>query len=83
MLTMKDDLLAMASGGTATDNLNTGNFSNIDIQIPEEKLIVDFHKIIEPMFNKNFQNEIQIRTLTQLRDTLLPKLMSGEVRVKN
>lgn len=83
MLAMKDDLLAMASGGTATDNLNTGNFSNIDIQIPEEKLIIDFHKIIEPMFNKIFQNEIQIRTLTQLRDTLLPKLMSGEVRVNN
>lgn len=82
MLTMKDDLLAMASGGTATDNLNTGNFSNIDIQIPEERLIIDFHKIIEPTFNKIFQNEIQIRTLTQLRDTLLPKLISGEVRVK-
>ena len=33
-------------------------------------------------FNKIKENSKQIQTLTQLRDTLLPKLMSGEVRVK-
>ncbi len=81
MLTMKDELLAMASGGTATDNLNTGEFSNIDILTPEEEKLFNFHHEIEPMFDKIFENQIQIRTLTQLRDTLLPKLMSGEVRV--
>ena len=79
---MKDDLLARASGGTATDNLNTGDFSNIVITIPDENLLIDFHRIVEPIFDKIYKNQIQIRTLTQLRDTLLPKLMSGEIKVK-
>jgi type I restriction enzyme S subunit len=82
MQTMKDDLLAMASGGTATDNLNTGNFSKIQIQLPNEKKLIEFHGTVNPIFNKIYTNQTQIRTLMQLRDTLLPKLMSGEVRVE-
>lgn len=82
MLTMKDELLAMASGGTATDNLNTSDFSNIDIVIPPETLLGEFDDRVSSMFEKIFINQTQIRTLAQLRDTLLPRLMSGEVRVK-
>ncbi|HAQ18109.1 MAG TPA: restriction endonuclease subunit S [Prolixibacteraceae bacterium] len=81
MLSMKDDLLAMASGGTATDNLNTGDFSKIDIQLPDQNKLNDFHETIHPIFEKIYTNHTQIRTITQTRDTLLPKLMSGEVRV--
>lgn len=80
--TMKDELLAMASGGTATDNLNTGDFSNIDILKPDETILKNFHEQIEPIFDKIFSNQKQTKKLTKLRDTLLPKLMSGEVRVK-
>jgi type I restriction enzyme S subunit len=82
---MKDsyDLLhAMASGGTATLNLNTGNFSKINIPLPSEELLKEFHNEVEPVFNKVFANQIQIRTLEKLRDTLLPKLVRGKVRVK-
>lgn len=79
---MKDELLAMASGGTATDNLNTGDFSNIDIVLPDELVLKKFDEELNPIFEKIFKNQTQIYTLTQLRDTLLPKLMSGEVRVK-
>lgn len=82
MRTMKDELLAMASGGTATDNLNTGDFSKIDIVLPPENLLKEFDITVYPLFEKIFTNQTQIRTLTQLRDTLLPKLISGEVRVK-
>lgn len=38
--------------------------------------------IVEPMFDKIFFNTKQLRTLEKLRDTLLPKLMSGEVRIE-
>jgi len=41
-----------------------------------------FHKTVKPYIEKIKTNQNQIRTLTKLRDTLLPKLMSGEVRVK-
>lgn len=81
MLSMKDDLLVMASGGTATDNLNTGNFSKISIQLPSDNELNEFHNKVNPLFDKIYINQAQIRTLTALRDTLLPKLMSGEVRV--
>jgi len=83
-LTMKsyNDLLhSMASGGTATLNLNTGNFSKIPVPYPGDKFLVDFQVQVEPFFDKIFANQSQIRTLEKLRDMLLPKLMSGEVRI--
>lgn len=77
-----DLLHAMASGGTATLNLNTGNFANIIAPFPGDTLLSKFHTIVDPIFRKIFKNQQQVRTLEKLRDTLLPKLMSGEVRVK-
>jgi type I restriction enzyme S subunit len=41
-----------------------------------------FNEFCEPLFTKKMKNHRQIRTLSRLRDTLLPKLMSGEVRVE-
>ena len=79
---MKNELLAMASGGTATYNLNTGNFSKILIQIPSDKVLKNFDEKVKLFFDKIYINQTQIETLTKLRDTLLPKLMSGEVKVK-
>ncbi|NQE46479.1 Type-1 restriction enzyme MjaXIP specificity protein [ANME-1 cluster archaeon GoMg2] len=84
-LTMRSsyDLLhAMASGGTATLNLNTGDFSKIPVLYPDQSVLETFHREIKPLFDKIFFNQSQIRTLEKLRDNLLPKLMSGEVRVK-
>lgn len=84
-LTMRSsyDLLhSMASGGTATLNLNTGNFSQIPVLYPEQSVLEEFHSEVEPLFDKIFFNQSQIHTLEKLRDTLLPKLMSGEVRVE-
>ena len=77
-----DLLTSMASGGTATLNLNTGNFSQINVLFPGEEFLVNFHQLIKPLFNKIFHNQSQIKTLEKLRNTLLPKLMSGEVRVQ-
>jgi len=77
-----DLLHSMASGGTATLNLNTGNFSKIPVQYPGDNFLVAFQREVEPYFDKIFINQTQTRTLEKLRDTLLPKLMNGEVRVK-
>jgi len=74
-------LHAMAGGGTATLNLNTGNFQKINILKPDDNTLNEFNLFVEPQFNKIFANQQQINTLESLRDTLLPKLMSGEVRV--
>ena len=62
-------------------NLNTGNFAKIMVPLADEKLISKFHGIVESLFEKMFSNQSQIRTLENLRDTLLPKLMSGKTRI--
>ena len=82
MKSYKDLLHSMASGGTATLNLNTGNFSKIPILYPGDNFLLAFQREVEPYFDKIFINQTQIQTLEKLRDTLLPKLMSGVVRVK-
>ncbi len=70
-----------ANGSTFLEISKT-SFKSLDVQIPPKKIIDKFQKLIGPIFNKIKQNQIQIRTLTALRDTLLPKLMNGEVRVE-
>jgi type I restriction enzyme S subunit len=81
MKQLKGELEAMASGGTATPNLNTGDFSRIPILLPEESLLKLFHEKSFSVFEKIKVNFKQIQKLEKTRDELLPKLMSGEVRV--
>jgi len=50
--------------------------------MPDEDLVLDFNKQVIPFFKKVNQNKTQIRTLKALRNSLLPKLMSGEVKVE-
>tara|TARA_B100000787_G_scaffold166927_1_gene152874 strand:+ start:1250 stop:2404 length:1155 start_codon:yes stop_codon:yes gene_type:complete len=73
----------IGSGGTATLNVNTTSFSNIEIIIPDTKKLNAYNIIVNPIFDKVFDNYSQIQSLTKTRDTLLPKLMSGQVRVNN
>lgn len=70
-----------SADGSTQEYITLSNLRNFKFQFPGEKLIKEFNKSIEKHFAKMKLNTIQIRTLTQLRDTLLPKLMSGEVRV--
>lgn len=72
-----------SADGSTQEYITLRNLRNFKFQFPGENQIKEFNKIIESHFMKMKLNTIQIRTLTQLRDTLLPKLMSGEVRVKN
>jgi type I restriction enzyme S subunit len=78
---MGDDLIAMGSGGSATLNINTNTFSGIETMKPSEFILEVFHRLVNPTFKKIKFNLSQIQTLKQLRDKLLPKLMSGELRV--
>jgi type I restriction enzyme S subunit len=53
----------------------------IEIIVPDKELLVSFSKTINPIFQKIQTNNSQIQSLSKTRDKLLPKLMSGEVRV--
>jgi len=71
----------MASGGSATLNLNTGNFSKIEILSPSYSVANAYYNSVDPLFQKMLANDVESKSLTNLRDALLPKLLSGELRV--
>jgi type I restriction enzyme S subunit len=78
--TFKSELINMAAG-SAQQNISQLLIKQLPIPTCHEK-IGDFHLATERWFRKIKNNIRQIRTLEKLRDTLLPKLMSGEVRVE-
>jgi len=76
-----DEIILNETGG-AQPHINKNDVNNTEIILPPESLIKEKNKIIETYFNKITLNCLQIRTLETLRDTLLPKLMNGEIRIK-
>ena len=69
----------LASGGTATFNLNTSTFSKIEIITPSKEIIYIFQKKVVSIFEKTLSNSIENKRLTEIRDLLLPRLLSGEI----
>lgn len=78
---IRPELLQMGNGSIFT-NLKTDILKEYVLAIPHKKALEEFDEQVRTIFEKLYSNTIQIRTLSQMRDTLLPKLMSGEVRVK-
>lgn len=70
-----------AGNGSTFEEISKSNFKALGLVIPPKKRLKEFDKAVLPNFEKIRTNKRQIRTLEKLRDTLLPKLMSGEVRV--
>ena len=68
--------------GTVFGSINKADFEGFDIAIPPNELVDKFQNRAKYLDDKVISNTFQIRTLEKLRDTLLPKLMSGEVRVE-
>jgi len=67
--------------GSTQEYISLGSLRNIIFNLPNYEIIDLFNEKIEPIFEKINTNMKQIKTLENLRDTLLPKLLSGEVRV--
>lgn len=68
--------------GAVQPKINQENLKLLDFPILPEEKIIDFVNITNDYWEKIKSNQTQILTLTQTRDTLLSKLMSGEVRVE-
>ena len=69
----------LASGGSATLNLNTSTFSKIEIITPSKEIIDIFHNKVFYTFEKVLSNSIENKRLAKTRDLLLPRLLNGEI----
>jgi type I restriction enzyme S subunit len=79
---MTEYLHSIAEGSTSTyPSLKPSDIEAIEFQLPPNDLLTDFANHCSYTWDKIFNNQLQIRTLVRMRDTLLPKLMSGEVQV--
>ncbi|MBI1794835.1 MAG: restriction endonuclease subunit S [Chloroflexi bacterium] len=81
-LSASENSLASQARGSAQQNLSQQIVADFSIRKPDQKLLDDFNQIVAPMFDQWIANLKESRTLASLRDSLLPKLMKGEVRVK-
>ena len=68
--------------GTVFGSIGKDDFGAIQNFIPKYSIVLKFQKEVKKIDDKIYNNSLQINTLIKLRDTLLPKLMSGEVSVK-
>ena len=73
---------SLGSTSSIVTAINSAMIKEMEVVIPDKEKMNIFQEKTEPLFYKIGYNQSQIRTLEKLRDTLLPKLMSGEVRVQ-
>lgn len=67
--------------GSAQQNISQQIVKDSKVIIPNEKILDKFNKLIESIFDKRTLLISQSSTLSQVRDALLPKLMSGQIRI--
>lgn len=82
MKSMKERFLQEASGGSATLNMNTTTFKGIEVVEPDKSALNEFSINCSSLFSMILNNQNENQSLTHLRDTLLPQLISGKVRLK-
>ena len=75
------EIASSGSGGSVLVNLSKGRFETLQVIRPPHALIRAYHTTVRPLFEAILANTHQSRTLATLRDTLLPKLLSGELSV--
>ena len=81
MKSIMEEIKQFNETGTVFGSISKGDFEAFDVVLPTHNLVDSFQEEVKPIDDKVIANTNQIRTLEKLRDTLLPKLMSGEVRV--
>lgn len=83
MNTMAETINKLGQAGSTIVNLNKTQFGKMEVIIPSLSVMADFDEIVEPMFNAILSNQIENIRLSDLRDSLFPKLMSGELDVSD
>lgn len=69
--------------GSVQKYVNTGEINSIEIKVPSSEKMEEITSILDPIFSQMELNILENESLTELRDILLPKLMSGELDVSD
>ena len=81
MKRLKALLEGVGSNGATMTNVNKTKFGNLEVLYPSNNLGKDYFDYCKPIFEKIYALSIGVHKLSQVRDGLLPKLMSGEIEV--
>ena len=81
MKRLKALLEGVGSNGATMTNVNKTKFGNLEVLYPSNNLRKDYFDYCKPIFEKIYALSIGVHKLSQVRDGLLPKLMSGEIEV--
>ena len=83
MKTMPEIINKLGQSGSTIVNLNKAQFGKIEVIIPSTKIMLEFTELVKPIFELILLNQKENNILGNLRDSLLPKLMSGEIDIYN
>ena len=75
--------LASMNAGSAVPSMTTDILNAMEVVIPSTSALEEFESLVAPMYEAMEANDVQSKALSQMRDTLLPKLMSGEIDVSD
>ena len=81
MQTLSETINKLGQSGSTIVNLNKTQFGKIQVMIPSQNIMQEFDSLCNPLFETILSNQKENIKLSELRDTLLPKLMSGELDV--
>jgi type I restriction enzyme S subunit len=77
------EYLSYSADGSAYPAVRPDRFSDAEMLLPSQAVLGAFEQCVGPMHGRIAHNERESRTLAAIRDALLPKLLSGEVRVRD
>lgn len=75
--------LASLNAGSAVPSMTTNILNAMPLCVPDDKTLSSFEETVTPMYSQMQENEKQSANLANIRDTLLPRLMSGELEVSD
>ena len=79
---LKEIIEMVGATGSTMTNLSKGKFEQLKILYPKEELIVSYHDKVSPIFDQIENLQKQNQELTEIRNRLLPRLISGKLEVK-
>lgn len=80
---VKSKDLASMNAGSAVPSMTTDILNAMELRIPSPEVLSTFENLVSPMYQAMQANDQQSKRLANIRDTLLPKLMSGEIDVSD